>query len=205
MRKGLEDYVVPFSSLKPGRYEYDFKVNDSFFAHFEQSEVTAGNLDVRLELQRQTVMLALAFEITGTVNLPCDRCGENYDQDVECKRRMVIHLGGEPQDDEDDITRDKLGGRWRSCASKQQDESGGSKHTMRPAVPAPATRENSSSSNTTCVHMARVTRVRFLEVPEIHLFEGVDKEQLCTLFYSCHELQKMIDEAKKERDTNTAH
>ncbi len=103
MRKGLEDYVVPFSSLKPGRYEYDFKVDDSFFAHFEQSEVTAGNLDVRLELQRQTVMLALAFEISGTVNLPCDRCGENYDQEVECKRRMVIHLGGEPQDDEDDI------------------------------------------------------------------------------------------------------
>lgn len=103
MQKGLEDYIVPFSSLKPGRYEYDFKVSDSFFTHFEQSEVKAGQLDVRFELQRQPVMLALAFDITGTVNLPCDRCGDSYDQPIECHRRMVIHLGGEPQDDEDDI------------------------------------------------------------------------------------------------------
>lgn len=103
MKNGLDEYIIPFSSLKPGRYEYEFEVNDSFFEHFEESEITHGRLAVKLEVQRQPVMLALAFDITGEVELTCDRCGDLYRQPVEGHRRMVVNLGGGEPEDEDDI------------------------------------------------------------------------------------------------------
>jgi uncharacterized metal-binding protein YceD (DUF177 family) len=103
MKKRLEEFVIPFSGLKPGRYEYSFEVDDTFFEHFEQSEFTSGKLLVKVELQRQTTMLAFAFDIEGTVNLLCDRCGDPYDQPVKGSRRMVAHLGGAEPENLDDI------------------------------------------------------------------------------------------------------
>lgn len=103
MKRGLEEFGIPFSGLKPGRYDYRFDVDDAFFEHFEQSEITHGNVVVTLELQRQPVMLSLSFVIEGTVNLVCDRCGDPYDQAISGKRRMVVHIGGGEPEDEDDI------------------------------------------------------------------------------------------------------
>ncbi|TND09920.1 MAG: hypothetical protein FD123_848 [Bacteroidetes bacterium] len=95
MKKGLGEYIISFSSLKPGRYEYEFEVDDTFFEHFEQTEITHGSLAVKLEVQRQPMMLALAFNITGEVELTCDRCGDLYRQPVSGHRRLVVHIGGE--------------------------------------------------------------------------------------------------------------
>ena len=103
MKKGLGEYIISFSSLKPGRYEYEFEVDDTFFEHFEQTEITHGSLAVKLEVQRQPMMLALAFNITGEVELTCDRCGDLYRQPVSGHRRLVVHIGGEEMEDEDDI------------------------------------------------------------------------------------------------------
>lgn len=107
------------------------------------------------------------------------------------------------EDDEDDSATDNLFCRWRPCASKPQEKQRGSTSAALPSGAAPKRETSTSSSSTTCVRITRVTRVRFLEVPEIRNYEGVDKEHLGTLFYSCHELQKMIDEAKKEKEAKT--
>jgi hypothetical protein len=101
------------------------------------------------------------------------------------------------EDDEDDSSTDNMFCPWRPCASKPQEKPRSSTVAAPPSGEAAKRESSSSCSATTCV---RTTRVRFLEAPEIRLFEGVDKEQLGALFYSCHELQKMIDEAKKEKE-----
>ena len=64
----------------------------------------------------------------------------------------------------------------------------------KPTAQAPQ-RESSSSSIPACV---RNTRVRFSEHPQVRRYEQVDRELFSSLFYSCHELQKMIDDAKKD-------
>jgi hypothetical protein len=101
------------------------------------------------------------------------------------------------EDDEDDGSTDNLFCPWRPCASKPQEKPRSSTAAAPPSGEAAKRDGSSSCSATTCV---RIPRVRFLGVPEIRLYEGVDKEQLGALFYSCHELQKMIDEAKKEKE-----
>jgi len=103
MKKGLKEFIIPFSGLRSGAYEYSFDIDETFFEHFEQSEIKRGKLQVRLDFQRQPSLLALAFHIKGTVNLPCDRCGEPCDQPVDGLRRLVAHLGGAEPEDEDDI------------------------------------------------------------------------------------------------------
>ena len=73
-----------------------------------------------------------------------------------------------------------------------------SKPTSVPGATTETQRESSTSSSSfpVCV---RNTRVRFIEQPEIRCYEQADREDFGILFYSCHELQKMIDEAKKEK------
>jgi hypothetical protein len=106
------------------------------------------------------------------------------------------------EDDEDDSARDNLCYRWRSSPSKPQEKPRGSTAAALPTCSGDSTQMDASTS-CPIAKCLRITRVRFLEVPEIRLYEGVDKEQLGALFYSCHELQKMIDEAKKENEAKT--
>jgi hypothetical protein len=104
------------------------------------------------------------------------------------------------EDDEDGCATDSLFGQWLPCASKTKEITRNTT-AAAPLIADVAKRETSTPcTTTTCV---RIARVRFLESPEIRLFEGVDKEHLGALFYSCHELQKMIDEARKEKDAKT--
>ena len=71
------------------------------------------------------------------------------------------------------------------------------KPSSTPGAVAPQRESSSCSALPVCV---RNTRVRFSEQPEVRCYEQVDREFYGILFYSCHELQKMIDEAKDEKE-----
>jgi uncharacterized metal-binding protein YceD (DUF177 family) len=99
----LSQYTLPFSGLSEGKHQFDFDINDSFFAEFESSEVEKGQLNVRVELEKRSTYLRLVFSIKGSVELICDRCLENFDYPLESRKELLVKFSEKPMEDEAEL------------------------------------------------------------------------------------------------------
>jgi uncharacterized metal-binding protein YceD (DUF177 family) len=99
----MKDYIIQFSGLKEGFHSFDFQVGKPFFDHFDYSEVTKGVFDVALELEKKTRMLILQFAIRGYAEMPCDRCGEPFKQEIQGDRRLIVKFGEEPGEESEEV------------------------------------------------------------------------------------------------------
>jgi len=99
----LQNYVIPFSGLKPGAHQYDFEVDDRFFESFEDQEISQGDIHVDLMLEKQERMLVLEFDIKGKVNIMCDRCLDLYDQPVSGKERLIVKFGEDYHEESEEV------------------------------------------------------------------------------------------------------
>jgi uncharacterized metal-binding protein YceD (DUF177 family) len=98
-----DKYTIQFANLSTGKQEFTFKVKDSFFEQFENSEIRKGSFTVQIELQKQTTMLLLGFKIKGKAVVECDRCGDEFPLSVTGEQHLIVKVGGEDMDDNDEI------------------------------------------------------------------------------------------------------
>lgn len=101
--KALDEFVIRFSGLRQGLHEFDFKVNDKFFSCFENSEITKGELDIKVEMDKKSVLLMFYLEATGNVELPCDRCGDDFKVAIDTDYEFIVKLGNEESQGEDEV------------------------------------------------------------------------------------------------------
>jgi len=101
--KVLNDYTIQFVSLKQGIHHYEFNVDNKFFEEFDYFEFSKSNFDVELEFEKKSTMMLLNFNFSGEITVPCDRCLEDLDMDVEGEGGLIIKFGDEPYDGTDDI------------------------------------------------------------------------------------------------------
>jgi uncharacterized protein len=87
------DFMINFGSLAAGEHEFEFEVTDSFFKRFENSIIERGNLDVLVVLEKKENMLLLDFTMSGTVTVPCDRCLEDLELEIEGYNELIIKNG----------------------------------------------------------------------------------------------------------------
>jgi len=102
--KSLKTYSIPFTGLKLGKHQFDFEITDEFFDQFEYSLVKKGTLNCRVELEKQETMLILNFDISGTIDLSCDRCLADYPQQVNITEQQIAKFS----DDEEIIDSEEI-------------------------------------------------------------------------------------------------
>lgn len=94
------EYIIPFVGLKLGVHEFDFEITDKFFEGFEYSIVKSGNVKVHLSLDKKETMLIGQFQLEGSINAECDRCGDPVSIDIDGDYQLIFKFGNEPSDDE---------------------------------------------------------------------------------------------------------
>lgn len=99
----LKEFVIPFIGLKDGSHEFGFEVNDSFFEAFPYSEIHKGKIRVKTEMVKRPHMLTFDVRMEGESELPCDRCGNSYRQDINGEWQLVVKLNADSFNDEDDL------------------------------------------------------------------------------------------------------
>lgn len=100
----LDQYTIQFSGLAIGRHEFDFQVDERFFAAFEQGMIEKGQLQVHLVLDKSSQMLSLEFQLQGTVDVDCDRCAQTWPFPVNTTNKLIIRMSdSEEVDDDPDI------------------------------------------------------------------------------------------------------
>jgi len=91
--KKIKEYDINLVNLKDKIHEYDFSLDNDFFALFEQNLVNGGSLSAHVVLDKSPLLLNFEFYIQGTVNLICDRSLENFDYPVEIKENLLVKYG----------------------------------------------------------------------------------------------------------------
>jgi uncharacterized metal-binding protein YceD (DUF177 family) len=89
----FKQFVIQFGGLKPGQHHFDFEIDDTFFEHFEYSEIKNGKIAVHLELEKEEKVLAFHFSFDGNVILPCDRCFEPVELKLNGTENLIVKFG----------------------------------------------------------------------------------------------------------------
>lgn len=101
---GGKEYNIQFVGLGVGKHEYEFKVGDKFFEGLDYSEIKQGDITVDVTLIKQSSMMSLEFEISGTVKVNCDLCTEEFDLPISGNYELIVKVGGsDSAPEEDDI------------------------------------------------------------------------------------------------------
>jgi uncharacterized protein len=99
---GHKQFNIQFGKLGAGSHRYEFEVENSFFEHFEHSELNRADIKVTLDLLKQNGILKLQFHIKGTVGVECDRCLGEYDIPLEVKETLIVK-NGNPEESSDEM------------------------------------------------------------------------------------------------------
>ncbi len=89
--------------LKPGKHEYSFVLNKTFFDEFESSDIDDSDIRAHVLLDKQSTMIILDFTLDGTIGTACDRCGDPMTQQLRTKQRLIVKFGEETDDSMDDM------------------------------------------------------------------------------------------------------
>lgn len=100
--KSGKDYVIQFASLSLGEHEYQFEIGDKFFENLDYSEIKQGDITIDVKLLKQSTMMILESEVSGTVRVNCDVCASEFDLPIAGNYRLIVKVGGHETGDEDD-------------------------------------------------------------------------------------------------------
>jgi uncharacterized metal-binding protein YceD (DUF177 family) len=103
MMKHLKEFVIQFTGLKQGTHNFEYRIDNKFFEHFEYDEFNDAVLEVTVNFNKKTTLLELHFDVSGAVNVNCDLTNEPYDQPVQNNFDLVVKFGNEYNDENEEI------------------------------------------------------------------------------------------------------
>ena len=95
--------LIPLHSLKTGEHEFHFDINSSIFTDNQYDDIHNASLKADINFNKNSSILMLNFAINGTVNVTCDRCGDDFDMPVDLKRQLIVKTECQNHQEEDDM------------------------------------------------------------------------------------------------------
>ena len=102
MKREDHNFIIPLAGLPFGHSDYQYVINDSFFAERDYSEVKKGVVNLHLDIEKMETMFILTLKFEGKVVLQCDRCGDDYEQPIEGSAEIFLKYGAEKNDEDND-------------------------------------------------------------------------------------------------------
>ena len=103
--KFWKTYAIEVIKFKEGLHEVVFSIEDAFFQQVEENEILKkGTLTARVKINKGANLIELNFNITGKVQLTCDRSLEVFDQHLEITEKMIYKYGSEEKEIDESVT-----------------------------------------------------------------------------------------------------
>ncbi|MBF4493725.1 DUF177 domain-containing protein [Flavobacterium sp. JLP] len=98
-----KEFLIPFIGLKLGKHHFEYQISNTFFENFDYDEFQSSDIKVNLVLDKKSNMLELEFKHKGTVNVPCDLTGEDFDLPIKGKMKLIVRFGDEFNNDNEEL------------------------------------------------------------------------------------------------------
>ena len=100
----IEPFKIDLRAVNQEVEHFEFTLTDEYFEAIKAPDIHKGNLSVELTLRKMAGSFMLSFHIVGTVVVQCDRCLDELNQPIETDERLVVRLGTEYSDEDDQVT-----------------------------------------------------------------------------------------------------
>lgn len=98
-----KEFLIPFVGLKLGKHHFEYQINNAFFENFDYDEFQNSDIKVAVVLDKKSNMLELEFKHKGTVNVPCDLTGEDFDLPIKGKMKLIVRFGEAFNNDNEEL------------------------------------------------------------------------------------------------------
>ena len=96
-------YNISLKNLSAGLHTYVYELDRKFFDAIDGDEVRKGNLEVTVTVRRTSSTFEFNFDIKGVVQIPCTRCLDDMDHEVDTRNRLIVKFGKEYAEESDEI------------------------------------------------------------------------------------------------------
>ena len=101
--KYLSQFKINFSSLKEGKHNFNFNIDNKFFNFFKNNDFNDCNINCELLLNKKSNHLKLDFKSIGKINLNCHVSNEPFDYDHNSKMELIVKFGPEFNNENDEL------------------------------------------------------------------------------------------------------
>ena len=86
-----------------GTHEFEYVLDNEFFKNIEGEDVQKGKVKVHLTVKRTPASFELNFDLEGVVQIPCDRCLDDMDHEVNTHETLYVKFGSEYSEESDNV------------------------------------------------------------------------------------------------------
>jgi uncharacterized protein len=99
----FKPYEIGIAKLSNKKHQYQFVLDDAFFALFDQPLIKKGDLVANIELDKSELLISMKFDIKGEVELTCDRSLEEFMYPIDVEETVRFRFGPEDAELSDNI------------------------------------------------------------------------------------------------------
>lgn len=97
------EYKLMLKSLPEGKHSFEYHLDKQFFINMENADVRDADVKVMLDVDHRGDAYMLAFRLTGTLTVLCDRCLDELPLDIDTTYALTVKYGEEYNDDSDTL------------------------------------------------------------------------------------------------------
>ena len=99
----FEKYKIDLKGMQADTCQYEFLLDNLFFANIDGPEVQKGKVHVTLVVKRTSRAYELNFQTDGIVWVPCDRCLDDMEQPISSTDKLRVKFGHEYAEEGDNL------------------------------------------------------------------------------------------------------
>lgn len=102
-KKTWELYDIDVYRLPIGEHFFEMPIDDAFFSLFDFGLLETGRGTAKVRLVKTETMMTVYADVTGEVELTCDRSLEKYPEPLNIEEVLYVKYGEEEEALEDDL------------------------------------------------------------------------------------------------------
>ena len=99
----FSQYKIDLKNLPNDTSTYSYELDRKFFDAIDHEDVKKGNVKAELTVKKATGSYELDFDLIGTVQIPCDRCLDEMNQEIDTTGRLIVKFGEEYSEESDEL------------------------------------------------------------------------------------------------------
>ena len=96
-------YKLPLRGMTRGTHEFEYTLDTEFFKNMESEDILKGKVDIHLTVNCKVDYYELDFTLKGMVYIPCDRCLDDMEHEVDTTYHLCVNYGDCYNDENDEL------------------------------------------------------------------------------------------------------
>lgn len=91
------EFEIAYVGLRPGIHVYEYRIEDKFFTQYGAQDFENCTANVKLSLEKNNGFMQLKFDIDGSANAACDRCGNTLPMQLWDEFNIIVKMVEDPE------------------------------------------------------------------------------------------------------------